>query len=234
MTYIFDESQRQRDIELSAYLEVPIPALEKIEIGSPPTIKVFEDVDIDEEAYDYLYKKFDYLNFPGYLRTLSTFAITRRGKFISNACHVMGALKGKVALDYGCAVGTHGIQLAQLGMHVDFLDVDGPLLDYAKYRIKNRKITNFKILHPDSPIPENHYDIVVCMDVLEHIANPVPPFIAMMRSMKRGSILCLEVSQMVKPTSGHFSKCIDAWNKKGLPILKHNFKPLQTNIFVKR
>lgn len=83
-----------------------------------------------------------------------------------------GCLKTKPlrGLDLGGGIGEYTIQAMKLGHHMDFIDVDGETLKYAKWRF-NKHGVNPEIHHEDFKIDKD-YDFIVAMDVLEHLENP--------------------------------------------------------------
>lgn len=236
MKNIFLESQRERDIELSKFCGRPVAEIEKLTIGSSKSIQISINKDLVSSSYDHLYADYKYLDSVDYIRTLAYYTVSRRAKYINAALPVISTLFGSSklnVLDYGCGVGSHGIYFLQKNNSVTFLDVDGPLFEYTKFRLKDRNLTSYKLLHSGDGLPKNTYDVVLCLDVLEHVANPAKKFAEIVRSMKKKSVLILEVSTMIKPTSGHFSAAINDWLKNGIPILKKNFKKLTNTLFVR-
>lgn len=217
---IFDETQDDRDSELASYANLPLTKIRELKILAKESIQVFKDEDITADSYDFLYAKYNYLNPVHYIRTLSFVTLDRRASYIRAMAKVMGGLQGKTVMDYGCGVGSHGIFCLQNGAAVDFLDVDGPLYNYAKYRINRRGLAARKLLYPDAKLQPNGYDAIICLDVLEHVADPIAALRNIIGALKVAGVLCLEVSTGVKPTSGHFSKSIHAWNVGHAPVMQ--------------
>lgn len=234
MADIFSESQDQRDLELAEYYNVPLATVKQYEIGTQASVQLYKDEDISLPSYEFIYKKYPYVNELNWLRTCSALTITRRAKFVANIVKTVGQLRNKIIIDFGCGVGSHGIFCAQHGAVVDFLDVDGPLYNFAKWRVRKRGIAINKYRYPDDQLPNKYYDVVICLDVLEHIADPAAALSNLTAALKSGGYLLLEVSTAVKPTSGHFSQAIDIWKKNGLPILAKNFNKVSDKLFCKK
>ena len=76
--------------------------------------------------------------------------------------------KNKV-LDYGCGAGNFGLLFALMGFNVDFLDVEGEITDFVKWRLKKRYL-NCRVLNEKDKLTET-YDLVNCWTVIEHIEN---------------------------------------------------------------
>jgi len=230
---ILNETQLQRDEELSLYSGIPIDIIKNLVIGAPESIKLYENIDVNLQSFDFIYKEFPHIkNKIHLLKTLSAFSVTRRGFMIKQIENYITNWNSKVILDFGCGVGTHGIYFASRCNIVDLLDVKGPLRDYAEWRCKNRKL-NVNILDQDTELEKDKYDIVICLDVLEHIADPVLAFNRIIQSLKSNGLLLLEVSSMIKPTSGHFTKSINIWKQHGVPLLNSCFSMLQTFLYKK-
>jgi 2-polyprenyl-3-methyl-5-hydroxy-6-metoxy-1,4-benzoquinol methylase len=88
-------------------------------------------------------------------------------------CDLVASLapSGRV-LDVGCAQGTLGLMLAERGVRVDLLDIRSENIDYARARYERGQVDFFVgVLGEDCP-PRRDYDVVICMDVLEHVPSP--------------------------------------------------------------
>lgn len=231
---IFDETQDQRDAELAIYFKVPVIEVHKYAIGSKSSIQLYKDEDIGSQSYNFIYEDYKYVEKINWLRTCAAFTITRRADYIVKLTKKMAPIKDKKILDFGCGVGSHGIFCTELGAQVDFLDVKGPLYDYAQWRISQRKLKIGKLLYPESALPAVYYDAIICLDVLEHVADPVASLLRLASALKPNGYLSLEVSTSVQPTSGHFSQSINSWKTQGLPMLDRLFRHLQEYLFIKK
>lgn len=224
---ILDQSWDDIDVEISEHLGISLDVMKSKIPYSKSTIKIFLDQDINKNSYDYLYENFRYLDLPGYLKTLSIASVDKRSKYLLQLSKRV-RLKGKRVLDFGCGTGAHGIFCAQMGAEVDFLDIDGPLRKFAEWRAKKRNL-NAKFMGPGNL--QETYDVIICLDVLEHLASPSVAFVELDKHLKRGGYMLLEVSNMIKPSSGHFSKSILDWNKNKKALLK-GYKKI-SNLLVK-
>jgi 2-polyprenyl-3-methyl-5-hydroxy-6-metoxy-1,4-benzoquinol methylase len=78
-------------------------------------------------------------------------------------------------LDFGGGDGDLCIRLAELGLDVTYCDVPGITMDFAIWRFNKRGLA-IKRFASDDPhtvaLPET-YDIIIAMDVLEHLVNPL-------------------------------------------------------------
>jgi 2-polyprenyl-3-methyl-5-hydroxy-6-metoxy-1,4-benzoquinol methylase len=229
---IFKETQQERDIELAKFYELSVAKVQAMEILAKESLRIFTDIDITRQSYNDLYKNYQYMNPVHYIRTMSFVTINQRSSYVLTMERVLRSLKGKRVLDYGCGVGSHGIYCLQKGAIVDLLDVDGPLYNFAKHRINNRKLSVANYLYPTSKLTPKSYDAIICLDVLEHIADPLTAITSIVNSLKKNGVLCLEVSTNVQPTSGHFTQSINAW-KAGVGVL-NQFIRLERCIYRKQ
>lgn len=230
---IFTQTQRERDEELSLYSGRDVKEIEKLIIGTPKSIMLFKDEDINRDSFDFIYKDLKFVDIVDTLRTLSCYIVERRAKYIQTLENKY-AIEGKKVLDFGCGVGSHGIYCSQQNGYVDFFDIDGPLYSYAKWRVGQRKLKNVRLLSDKRNIIKNCYDVVLCLDVLEHVANPTEELIGISEYMKKDGVLVLEVSTMIKPTSGHFTQSIENWKKSGMKVLKDRFVAIDRILWRKK
>jgi 2-polyprenyl-3-methyl-5-hydroxy-6-metoxy-1,4-benzoquinol methylase len=82
--------------------------------------------------------------------------------------------KPKHILDFGGGVGLIALPLARAGFDVTLADLDSKTLEFAMFRAGRHDI-KLKIWKSDvEPAPpEPKYDVIMCMDVLEHLPKDV-------------------------------------------------------------
>jgi SAM-dependent methyltransferase len=132
--------------------------------------------------------------------------------------------KGKF-VDYGC--GTASLTLA---WHQCFApdstlilaDIPNIAQDFVKWRVKNKQnIKVFDVLHDEI----NYVDVVLCIDVLEHLRNPSEIFNKFDHKLKKGGLLFLQA-----PWGGHFTHLDEApldWSQNGgRESLAKNYKQI--------
>jgi ubiquinone/menaquinone biosynthesis C-methylase UbiE len=83
-------------------------------------------------------------------------------------------LVGRSLLDLGCGMGGLSVALALAGAKVQSLDYNPAYCKITRLRGKRYNL-NFVPVNAGGeylPFPTAHFDIVVCMDVLEHVQDP--------------------------------------------------------------
>lgn len=230
---ILDETQKQRDQELSEITGLPLDEIEAFALCGPDAIRIFDDtLALPETESDMvgLYSDYRYLNVPAYLRTLMFTSVERRHPELFG---LLRSTQGKRCLDFGSGVGTHAIALSESGNDVTMLDVRGPLSRFAEKRFERRGLAYAFVSHTE-PLLENSFDVVVCTDVLEHVNSPVQEFRRIISCLRPGGVMHLQVSDMVKHSSGHFKRSIDLWKSEGVSLLDQTFDALGETTYMKR
>lgn len=147
------------------------------------------------------YKDYDWDRLKNYFRT--------------TAKHIVDKFKPSTSLDVGCAKGYLVNSLVELG-------VDSRGIDPSKYALSN--------VHPNIkdkfllgmaqsiPFPENHFDVVTCFDVLEHI--PKKDISNVLKEMLRVSKQWLVIRVVTKELENDIDlhhepiQSIDWWHKQ--------------------
>jgi len=231
--FILNETQADRDKELSEILGLPLGQIMSIQMATPDSIRIWTEKagkPIKKSDYVGLYSEYKYLNLPAYLKTLMMTSVQRRDKELMN---ILKTIEHKRCLDFGSGVGTHAIAMTQRGNDVTMMDVSGPLLEFALKRFHHRGL-NVGYVFNDIDLPEEEYDFVCCSDVLEHVCSPLVELKRITASLKPGGLAHLLVSPIVKPSSGHFLEPIQEWRQKCLPYLEKNYKRAGHTLWLKR
>lgn len=233
MKMILNETQEQRDIELSELIDMPLAKVKKLKIAAPTSIRIYDGKAKIRNKEDIirLYTMYKFLKFPAYLRTLMKTSAENRHPELYR---LIRSTTGKRCLDYGSGVGTHAIALMENRNEVAILDVeDSPLMEFAIQRIYKRGFACPIFYHTKSLYP-GFYDVIICTDTLEHIFDPMEAIQNITQGLRSGGILHLQVSNMIKPSSGHFSKSILKWRKFGVIFLKKHYEKIGKTLFRKR
>lgn len=85
--------------------------------------------------------------------------------------HVLRPLEGKRALDVGCGAGLLAEPLARLGATVTGLDAAPELIEAAKGHAAGQRLA-IDYRAGELEALEGTYDLVTCLEVIEHVADP--------------------------------------------------------------
>lgn len=96
---------------------------------------------------------------------------------------------GRQCLDYGSGIGSDAIVFGSAGYTVTLADISDLLLAFAAFRCRQRGIETRTIDLKRETLPENVFDVVLCLDVLEHIPSPLNVVRAIHRSMRSHGLL---------------------------------------------
>jgi len=77
----------------------------------------------------------------------------------------------KTILDYGAGAGTLSILFKNLGYDVSYADLPGKLFNFAKWRLKKRKL-DIPMFNLKKDKIKKKYDCIICTEVFEHVVDP--------------------------------------------------------------
>lgn len=107
-------------------------------------------------------------------------------------------------LDLGCGSGGMLIALSYRGAKATGIEVDPSLYSLAKARLKN--IPNTEVLITDGkliPFPDNSFDIITSIHVLEHVKDLNEYFNELYRVLKVGGVALIECPNRFYPIEPH-------------------------------
>ena len=105
-------------------------------------------------------------------------------------------------LDYGGGDGSLSIRIAEKGAFVTYVDIDSINMDFAKWKFE-RACVNIKILEgmkDQDEIWTNHYDTVICIEVIEHVLDPEELLRKLVAAIKPGGKLIITRLECPGPT----------------------------------
>jgi SAM-dependent methyltransferase len=107
------------------------------------------------------------------------------------------ARRGGRALDVGCGTGRVAFRLADHGYRVDGIDIEPRAIDLAtriqESRSPRRCVFRVGDYRDPGEVVPNHYDLVVCSEVLEHVSEYRAIIGNMYRALKPGGRLIVTV-----------------------------------------
>ncbi|MBA4143831.1 MAG: bifunctional 2-polyprenyl-6-hydroxyphenol methylase/3-demethylubiquinol 3-O-methyltransferase UbiG [Nitrosospira sp.] len=101
----------------------------------------------------------------------------------------LARLGGKNVLDVGCGGGILSESMAGHGAHVTGIDLGERALNVAKlHLLESGKQVNYRKVAVETLAREqpHHYDVVTCMEMLEHVPNPASTVKACAELVKSG------------------------------------------------
>ena len=100
-------------------------------------------------------------------------------------------LAGKTVLDVGCGGGILSEALSKAGACVSALDVDSVLIAVAADHAKQQQLDIAYYCMPIQQFEHAKFDVVVCMELLEHVPEPKEILYQCARLLKPGGLLFL-------------------------------------------
>jgi 2-polyprenyl-6-hydroxyphenyl methylase/3-demethylubiquinone-9 3-methyltransferase len=104
--------------------------------------------------------------------------------------HVRRPLEGKTALDVGCGAGLLAEPLARLGAKVTAIDASAELIAVAR---EHAAAMALEIDYRAGDVQElsGQFDLLTCMEVIEHVADPAAFLGALAKRLAPGGLLIL-------------------------------------------
>jgi 2-polyprenyl-3-methyl-5-hydroxy-6-metoxy-1,4-benzoquinol methylase len=115
---------------------------------------------------------------------------TARMKLMFDVVSRLAGVGGRI-LDVGCAQGTLGLMLAEHGFRVSLLDVRSANIEYARARHERGQVEFHVGLLGEQMPPDRDYDVVVCTEVLEHVAEPSSLLSRLASKARPGGHVCV-------------------------------------------
>lgn len=91
---------------------------------------------------------------------------------VEYAFHLLGDVKGKTVLEYGCGAGVYTVALAARGAKVIAFDISPELLALTKKRVEANQAEGVQLLLGTAhslPFPDQSIDIIFGMAILHHL-----------------------------------------------------------------
>ena len=129
-------------------------------------------------------------------------------------------LDGRTALDVGCGAGLLTEPLARLGARVSGFDASPELIDVARWHAAAMGL-DIDYRAGDVQELEGRFDLITCMEVIEHVADPAAFVQALARRLAPGGLLILST-----PNATGWSKLLTITVAEGLgriPKGTHDF-----------
>jgi 2-polyprenyl-3-methyl-5-hydroxy-6-metoxy-1,4-benzoquinol methylase len=106
-------------------------------------------------------------------------------------------------LDFGSGVGSGALLFAAAGIHTTLADISSTLLDFCRWRLERRGLEAGFLDLKQVELPEAHFDMILAMDVFEHLADPVDTAERLWRALKPGGLLFARIHAEEDPDRPH-------------------------------
>lgn len=206
--------------ELSLFLNIP-----QIEIQNMwKEMNVKREWDLSKNAEEF-YKNTNY-----YLFDLLNWENADKISYTTEVLRYAKENNVRTALDYGCGIGTDGLALAAMGVHVTLADIPSPHFEFAKWRAKQKGLFNTTFIPiTDRILTLPYTDFTICIAVLEHIENPLPILKNLLQNTKS---IALRVDPTQDGNPMHFVSGFDVLQKLDScdPVLLEELHICRNNI----
>lgn len=127
--------------------------------------------------------------------------------------------KKSMVLDYGAGAGNMGMIFAMAGFHTNFVEVEGALTHFIRWRLERHFIRSWVFGHNDD-LDENVYDLVCMQNVLEHLDHPMEVLQKLTKAMKKGAYFLITFNSSGE---GLDVVSMSTYEKELRPYLLRNF-----------
>ncbi|MFC1962388.1 class I SAM-dependent methyltransferase [Chloroflexota bacterium] len=136
--------------------------------------------------------------------------------------HMLNASKADKVLDVGCASGRQSFLIAEKRAEVTGIDISNNFVKQATSSVKKYGANNISFMVADIeslPFPPDHFDKILCAEILEHVLNLDDAMNQLLGVLKPGGLLVISVpNENGKGT---------LWQRVKTLILKERFSPLE-------
>jgi ubiquinone/menaquinone biosynthesis C-methylase UbiE len=115
-------------------------------------------------------------------------------------------LKNKKMLDVGCGWGGYTVAGLEMGIDAYGCDIDDKVLEIAALRSKLHGVPENYYIAPAEqlPFPDETFDYVQCISVLEHVNNVSTSIREMVRVLKKGGVAFISAPNYFMPVELHY------------------------------
>ena len=105
------------------------------------------------------------------------------------ALHIARDRGARRCLDFGSGVGSGALLFSAAGLDVTLADISSTLLDFCRWRYRDRaREASFLDLKRER-LPDSTFDVILAMDVFEHLVDPVETVGALHAALRPGGVL---------------------------------------------
>jgi len=103
-------------------------------------------------------------------------------------------------LDFGSGVGSGALLFRRANIEMTLADISNTLLDFARWRFHLRSLPAHFVDLNSTFLPDGAFDMILAMDVFEHLVDPVEAVEQLWRALKKGGLLFARIHAEVDPS----------------------------------
>src|SRR5262245_22282358 len=116
------------------------------------------------------------------------------------ALEIARAHNVRSCLDFGSGVGSGALLFCRADIDTTLADISATLLDFARWRFHLRRVTARFVDLNTTSLAEASFDMVLAMDVFEHLVEPVKVAERLCRALRPGGLLFARIHAEVDPS----------------------------------
>jgi 2-polyprenyl-3-methyl-5-hydroxy-6-metoxy-1,4-benzoquinol methylase len=93
-----------------------------------------------------------------------------------------------------------GLLFCRADIDTTLADISATLLDFARWRFDRRRLPARFVNLKDSSLPEARFDMILALDVFEHLVDPVEVVQQLCRAMKPADLLFARIHAEADPS----------------------------------
>ena len=103
-------------------------------------------------------------------------------------------------LDFGSGVGSGALLFRHGNIETTLADISTTLLDFARWRFRLRSLPAHFVDLNSTPLPDAAFDMILAMDVFEHLVDPVETVEQLWRALRQGGLLFARIHAETDPS----------------------------------
>lgn len=168
---------------------------------------MMDDSDMRQMAEEYMLKRFPKATKKEQEKVISDWmSKSDRGKYIvADFKKRIADSRGMKILDYGSGQGGTSLAFSEAGANVTGIDIESELVRISSVLVSGKNNPPTFSLYDGStiPFPDNSFDAVISISVLEHVDDPVKYLREALRVLKKGGSLYLAFPNRLWPKETH-------------------------------
>lgn len=108
--------------------------------------------------------------------------------------------KVRSCLDFGSGVGSGALLFRRADIETTLADISTTLLDFARWRFELRQLSARFVDLNAASLPELGFDMILAMDVFEHLVEPIEAVEQLWRALKPGGLLFARIHAEADPS----------------------------------